>query len=118
MKGQLDDAAVVAAYARWAPVYDRIFGVITNRAIRATMQELNALPAGRVLEAGVGTGIALPLYKPGHRITGIDLSPVMLKRAKRRVADSGLVNIESLIEMDAGGLAFADGSFDVGGAMF
>ncbi len=118
MKGRLDDAAVVAAYARWAPVYDPIFGVITNRAIRATMAEINGLPAGRVLEVGVGTGIALPLYKRDHRITGIDLSPDMLARAERRVAERGLSNVEALVEMDAGALAFGDGSFDVGVAMF
>ncbi len=118
MNERLDDAAVVAAYARWAPVYDPIFGVITNRAIRATMAEINALPAGRVLEVGVGTGIALPLYKSDHRIAGIDLSPDMLARAEKRVAAGGLENVEGLVEMDAGALAFTDGSFDVGVAMF
>jgi phosphatidylethanolamine/phosphatidyl-N-methylethanolamine N-methyltransferase len=115
---RLDDAAVVAAYARWAPVYDPIFGVITNRAIRAAISELNALAAGRVLEVGVGTGIALPLYKAAHRITGIDLSPDMLRRAERRVAGGRLANVEALVEMDAGALAFADGSFDIAAAMF
>jgi phosphatidylethanolamine/phosphatidyl-N-methylethanolamine N-methyltransferase len=115
---RLDDAAVVAAYARWAPVYDPIFGVITNRAIRAAISELNALAAGRVLEVGVGTGIALPLYKAEHRITGIDLSPDMLRRAERRVAGGRLANVEALVEMDAGALAFADGSFDIAAAMF
>jgi phosphatidylethanolamine/phosphatidyl-N-methylethanolamine N-methyltransferase len=114
----LDERAVVAAYARWAPVYDPIFGVITGRAIRATMRTLNALPDGRVLEVGVGTGIALPLYKPGHRVTGIDLSPDMLRIAERRVRDRGLLNVEAIREMDAANLAFQDGAFDVAVAMF
>jgi phosphatidylethanolamine/phosphatidyl-N-methylethanolamine N-methyltransferase len=114
----LDERAVVAAYARWAPIYDPIFGLITRRAIRATMARLNALPPGRVLEVGVGTGIALPLYKPGHRVTGIDLSPDMLKLAERRVREKGLTNVDAIREMDAANLAFADGSFDVAVAMF
>lgn len=118
MGDRLDAAAVVAAYARWAPVYDAIFGVITRGAIAATMAEVNALPAGRVLETGVGTGIALPLYKRDHRITGVDLSPDMLQRAKVRVAKGGLANVEALTEMDAGALAFAEASFDVAVAMF
>jgi phosphatidylethanolamine/phosphatidyl-N-methylethanolamine N-methyltransferase len=114
----LSDAAVVAAYARWAPVYDPIFGVITGRAIRATMVEVNALPPGRILEVGVGTGIALPHYKAGHRVTGIDLSPDMLARAEKRVKEQRLANVEALTEMDAGKLAFADATFDSAVAMF
>ena len=118
MGPRLDDNAVVAAYARWAPIYDPIFGVITRAAIRATMKVLNGLPAARVLEVGVGTGIALPLYKHDHRIVGIDLSPDMLGRAQKRVAVGRLTNVETLVEMDAGALAFRDRSFDAAVAMF
>ena len=116
--GGLDENAVVAAYARWAPIYDPIFGVITGRAIRATMKRLNALPDGKVLEVGVGTGIALPHYKRGHRITGIDLSPDMLKIAEKRVAGKKLANVEAIAEMDAANLRFPDNAFDVAVAMF
>ena len=118
MNKPLDDAAIVAAYARWAPVYDPIFGVITASAIRATMREVNALPAGDVLEVGVGTGIALPSYKRDHRITGFDLSPDMLARAGKRVAERNLDNVVALLEMDAANLTFADRSFDIAVAMF
>jgi phosphatidylethanolamine/phosphatidyl-N-methylethanolamine N-methyltransferase len=118
MERQLDEQAVVAAYARWAPIYDAIFGLITGRAIRATMKTLNALPAGRVLEVGVGTGIALPHYKREHRVTGIDLSPNMLRIAEKRIADKRLTNVEAIREMDAAHLAFGDGAFDVAVAMF
>lgn len=115
---QLDDAAVVAAYARWARVYDPIFGAITGRAIRATMSEVNALPAGRVLEVGVGTGLSLPLYRPHHRVVGIDLSPDMLRQAERRVAERRLAHVAALAEMDAANLDFPGASFDVAVAMF
>ena len=40
--------------------------------------------SGTVLEAGVGTGRNLPYYRRDARVTGIDLSPGMLKRAARR----------------------------------
>jgi len=115
---QLDDAAVVAAYARWAPVYDPIFGVITGRAIRATLREINALHPGRILEVGVGTGIALPHYKASHRVVGIDISPAMLERAEKRAVRKKLRNVEALAGMDAANLLFQDTSFDVAVAMF
>jgi phosphatidylethanolamine/phosphatidyl-N-methylethanolamine N-methyltransferase len=114
----LDHQRVVAAYARWAPVYDAIFGVITGPAQRATLAVLNELPSGRILELGVGTGITLPHYKPGHRIVGIDVSPDMLERARARVERLGLDNVEALTRMDAGRLTMEDGAFDAGVAMF
>ena len=118
MASELDDAHIVAAYARWAPVYDAIFGVITNSAIRNTVAVLNSLPAGRILEIGAGTGLSLPRYKREHRIAGIDLSADMLERARKRVAERQLSNVESLQEMDASKLTFADSSFDAAVAMF
>jgi phosphatidylethanolamine/phosphatidyl-N-methylethanolamine N-methyltransferase len=116
--GTLDDELVVAAYARWAPIYDPIFGFATGIGRKAAVSTLNQLPAGRVLEVGVGTGISLPLYKRRHRIVGIDLSPDMLERAEKRVVRRGLDNVEALHEMDAAELSFADCSFDVAVAMF
>ena len=118
MASELDDAHIVAAYARWAPVYDAIFGVITNAAINRTMRVLNALKPGRILEIGVGTGLALPRYKAEHRVTGIDLSPDMLARARNRVEREKLGNIEQLSKMDATRLSFANRSFDAAVAMF
>jgi phosphatidylethanolamine/phosphatidyl-N-methylethanolamine N-methyltransferase len=71
-----------------------------------------------VLEVGVGTGIALPLYKHDHRITGIDLSPDMLRIAEQRVASKRLSNIDAIQEMDAANLVFPDQVFDIAVAMF
>ena len=118
MSDRLDDASIVAAYARWAPVYDRIFGVITRKAIVATMQRLNQLPPSRILENGVGTGISLPQYDKRHTIVGVDLSPDMLERARTRAGEENLANVESLEVMDALDLRFEDASFDVAVAMF
>jgi len=115
----LDDAqSVVTAYARWAPIYDPIFGFATGVGRKAAVSTLNELPSGRILEVGVGTGISLPLYKRRHQIVGIDLSPDMLDRARKRVARLGASNVEALIEMDAANLAFDDASFDVAVAMY
>lgn len=48
---------------------------------------------GSVLEAGVGTGRNLKYYHPGVKLTAIDLSKVMLKRAMKR-AKSAACEIE------------------------
>jgi len=114
----IEDGHVVAAYARWAPVYDWSFGAFTRRPRRAAVAEMNKLPPSRIIELGVGTGISLPLYDRGHRVTGIDLSRDMLDRARKRVADDGLAHVEALHEMDAGALTFPDGAFDAAMAMF
>jgi phosphatidylethanolamine/phosphatidyl-N-methylethanolamine N-methyltransferase len=114
----IDGAHVVAAYARWAPIYDWSFGAFTNNACRAAVAAMNRMPASRILEVGVGTGVSLPFYDRKHRIVGIDLSRDMLDRARRKVAEEELDHVEGLEVMDAGALAFADRSFDVATAMF
>jgi phosphatidylethanolamine/phosphatidyl-N-methylethanolamine N-methyltransferase len=115
---ELDEKSIIAAYARWAPIYDYLFGVITIKGRRDSVGVINALPAGRVLEAGVGTGISLPLYDRKHRITGFDLSPDMLVKAHERVARHGLTNVEAILELDAAHLPMADQSFDAVMAMY
>lgn len=73
---------------------------------------------GRVLEVGIGTGISLPHYKRSLKVTAIDLSPDMLKRARERVEREQLGHVEAVIEMDAGDMSFPDNSFDVVVAMY
>ena len=109
---------VVAAYARWAPGYDNTFGRITTAGRRAAVARINALPDDRVLEVGVGTGISLPDYRRGHRVTGLDLSAEMLAKARARVARERLAHVEAIHEMDAAAMDLPDASFDVAVAMF
>ena len=82
------------------------------RAASAAILATNNI-GGRVLEVGVGTGISLPQYAPNLRIFGTDISEGMLRKAKARVADLGLKNVEGLAVMDAEKLEFPDASFDV-----
>ncbi|MDW7674878.1 MAG: class I SAM-dependent methyltransferase [Bacillota bacterium] len=65
---------------------------------------------GRVLEVGVGTGMNLSFYPAGCEVTGIDFSPGMLAKARKKVplADVPVV----LEEMDAEAMSFPDDSFD------
>jgi phosphatidylethanolamine/phosphatidyl-N-methylethanolamine N-methyltransferase len=107
-----DRETVEQAYDRWAPIYDLVFGGVFSKGRDAAIQATNKI-GGRVLEVGVGTGISLPLYAPHVRIFGTDISEAMLKKAKRRVSELRLKNIEGLAVMDAEKLEFPDDSFDV-----
>ncbi len=115
---EMGESAVKKAYARWAPVYDLTFGLIADAGRKRAVQHINTLPPGRVLEVGVGTGISLPGYDRKHRITGIDLSPEMLAKARERVRKKRLDHVESIQEMDASDMEFDDGAFDIVVAMY
>ncbi len=117
-RSALDVDAVKAAYQRWAGVYDGVFGGISAFGRRRAVASVNRLPGTRVLEVGVGTGLALPHYQASKRITGVDLSGAMLARARQRVAQEGLAHVEALLEMDAEATEFDDGAFDIAVAMF
>jgi phosphatidylethanolamine/phosphatidyl-N-methylethanolamine N-methyltransferase len=112
LPAELDLVTLRKAYARWAPVYDLVFGALFNRGRRAAIAAAEQV-GGRILEVGVGTGISLPGYSPRNRIIGIDLSAAMLRKAQQRVADLSLTNVERLEVMDAEHLSFPDASFDV-----
>lgn len=112
MATDIDKQAVTKVYARWAPVYDLVFGAVFERGRRAAIAASERV-GGRILEVGVGTGISLPYYSDGSRVFGIDLSEQMLHKARQRVADGCLRNIERLAVMDAERLDFPNASFDV-----
>jgi phosphatidylethanolamine/phosphatidyl-N-methylethanolamine N-methyltransferase len=107
-----DRESVEQAYDRWAPIYDLVFGGVFSKGRDAAIQATNKI-GGRVLEVGVGTGISLPLYSPNVRIFGTDISEAMLNKAKQRVTEGRLKNIEGLAVMDAEKLEFPDNCFDV-----
>ena len=117
MTSELDQVTVKKAYARWAPVYDLVFGKLFDRGRQAAIAAAEKV-GGRILEVGVGTGISLPEYSPGNRIVGIDLSEPMLCKARARVAQMSLSNVVRLEAMDAEHLSFADDSFDVVVALY
>ena len=113
----MDRSSVIKAYKRWAPFYDKTFGMVADAGRRHAVDIMNRR-TGSVLEVGVGTGLSLPRYSEHLNITGVDLSPDMLERAEERVIKHRLQNIDGLYEMDARSLDFDDGKFDTVVAMY
>jgi phosphatidylethanolamine/phosphatidyl-N-methylethanolamine N-methyltransferase len=109
---ELDKQTIAKAYARWAPVYDLVFGAVFERGRQAAIAAAERI-GGRILEVGVGTGISLPDYSRVNRICGVDISEPMLRKAQQRVAELELTHVEGLWVMDAEHLSFPDASFDV-----
>ncbi len=103
--------AVVRAYQRYAPVYDRVFGGVLDPGRRALAEAVAQLAPPTLLEVGVGTGLMLARYPAATSVTGVDLSEPMLAKARARAHTLPGHNIR-LEVMDAEALTFPDGAFD------
>jgi ubiquinone/menaquinone biosynthesis C-methylase UbiE len=111
MLGNFERYERIAAFYDWL---DLPFEHGWYRRIRPLLfQDLS----GRLLDAGVGTGRNFPFYPPGSDVVGVDISPAMLARARRRINRSAAASIE-LKTMDVTALDFPDHSFDAAVATF
>ena len=73
-------------------------------------------PGERVLDLGSGAGtdslVAAQMVGDGGRVTGIDMTPEMLAKARAAARELGAENVE-FVEGEAERLPFPDGHFDV-----
>lgn len=112
MNGQVMDLKKVErVYTSYARVYDHIFGRIFHESRESAVRSLAPRPGERILEVGIGTGIALSFYPRDCNVVGIDLSAGMLKQAEKRRSEEHLDHV-TLLQMDAGQMDFPDDSFD------
>ena len=79
--------------------------------------QLGRLAAGeKVLDLGSGAGtdslVAAQMVGEQGQVTGIDMTPAMLAKARAAAAEMGASNVE-FVESEAEQLPFPDGSFDV-----
>jgi len=116
-KGRTTSAGPTFAgtYYQRARFYDLIFDLpFRPGRIEAAKAVDEVLPqGGKVLVAGVGTGLELGLLPRRARITAVDFSRPMLDIARDRVRRDRLDHVEALRVMDAGAMDFKDASFDV-----
>ncbi len=95
------------SYTLIAPFYDAAIARATSAARKRSLSALPAAP-GRVLLAGVGTGLDLPHLPPQHDYVGLDLNRAMLGRALPRIQQFNFLPIQG----DAQRLPLANHSFD------
>lgn len=107
----MDPVKIERVYTTYAGFYDKVFGKVFHEGRESAIRNLNVQPNEHILEVGVGTGLALPMYPRHCRIVGIDLSEGMLAKAKEKAGDLCLDHVE-LHRMDAGSMEFEDDSFD------
>ena len=97
-------------YRLWAPIYDSTVNRLFMPGRKRAMELLNLRAGERVLIVGVGTGADLPLLSAGVDVTGIDLSPEMLAKARLKL-DRCPASVK-LIQGDAQALLVNEGGFD------
>lgn len=99
------------SYTLWAPFYDALVDLATRPARRASLRRLEGTVDERVLVSGIGTGLDLPFLPEGPRYTGVDITPAMLDKARKRAA----LYTRNTLELRLGdvmALEFEDQSFD------
>jgi phosphatidylethanolamine/phosphatidyl-N-methylethanolamine N-methyltransferase len=112
-----ETARTQVRYDRIAPIYDAMEWVTEAAAFQKWRPKLWSLvPAGRLLEVGVGTGKNFPCHPDWAEVVGIDISPRMLAQARRKAEEMDY-DIE-LHQMDAQQVDFPENSFDGAVATF
>jgi ubiquinone/menaquinone biosynthesis C-methylase UbiE len=107
------DSSVSAQYDAWARVYDQFWARYMDQTLPVARQMADVRPNIRALDLACGTGELLRRIAddvPGAALTGVDLAPNMVERARHKLADVPNTRIE---RADAHELPFADDMFDV-----
>lgn len=90
---------------RTALLWETLEQVVTERVAGSGRSVLD------VVDIGGGTGgFAVPLARLGHRVVVVDPSPDALAALQRRVADTGVSDLVTALQGDAGSLASAVGT--------
>ena len=93
-----------------APSYDRQMSFWERRFFGDSRAWICSQASGDTLEVAIGTGLNLPHYSAGVRLTGVEWSPQMLDQARRRA--TALRTEADLRVGDAQALPFDDDAFD------
>mgnify|MGYP002529465364 FL=1 len=86
----IDKADVIEFFDRRAPSWDAEL-IRSDRKINIILDNAGVREGSRVLDVACGTGVLIPDYiRRGADVTGIDISPEMIKLAERKYAGTGV----------------------------
>jgi demethylmenaquinone methyltransferase/2-methoxy-6-polyprenyl-1,4-benzoquinol methylase len=105
------------AYDKISKFYDYTLGLLGRKYVRTALERLSVVEGEMVLEIGFGTGHCLRwiagLVGPAGRVYGIDISPAMIAKTKKRLEMCGQASRVELCCGDATCLPFRESAFDV-----
>lgn len=116
IEAQAPPEAIRRAYDVWSRFYGWVGVPLERKARMIGLDEVAVRPGEKVLEVAVGPGATfveiLRRVGRGGEAVGVDLSPRMLDRTRRRALRAGWRKV-GVQEADARRLPFPDGAFDV-----
>ena len=103
-------------YDRLSKFYDYTLGLLGRKYSKMALERLSVVEGETVLEIGFGTGHCLKriakLVGSTGKAYGIDISPEMIEKTKKRLEKEGLANRAELCCGDATCLPFDERTFD------
>jgi phosphatidylethanolamine/phosphatidyl-N-methylethanolamine N-methyltransferase len=103
--------ALKHSYTLLAPIYDAMVDSATRPLRQKSLLRLNHQDTPDTLIIGIGTGLDIPFLNPEASYTGIDITPAMLAKARKRAAQRDDLDL-TLQQGDAMKLPFEDNAFD------
>ena len=103
--------ALKHSYTLLAPLYDRVVSGALDTTRIKSISRFEDISGKHILINGIGSGLDIPFLPHGATYTGTDITPAMLRRAKKRAHEHQL-SIE-LLCTDSQKLPFGDGQFDI-----
>ncbi|MDO8952490.1 MAG: class I SAM-dependent methyltransferase, partial [Draconibacterium sp.] len=98
------EKTVEEKYNRFSIIYNILEWPVERLLFSRWRKRVISTAKGKVLEVGVGTGKNLPYYSKSARVTGIDISKGMLRKAIEK--NKQLKMNCSLLQMDAENMKF------------
>ncbi|MFX1536654.1 MAG: class I SAM-dependent methyltransferase [Promethearchaeota archaeon] len=98
-------------YNWYSRIYDKFEAPIEEMIFQNLRKQIIGALRESILEVGVGTGKNLPYYHPQARVTGIDISPGMITKAKQKISSFQGEKLKLRL-MNAEQLEFKDETFD------
>jgi ubiquinone/menaquinone biosynthesis C-methylase UbiE len=103
-------------YDRFSKFYDYTLGLLGRKYSKMALEHLSVVEGETVLEIGFGTGHCLKwmakLVGPAGTVYGIDISPKMIEKTKKRLEKEVMANRTELCCGDATCLPFDETAFD------